>query len=418
MNPASVRVSESQSSIKTMKNQIETTPEQRIWSPQLRYIMLVMLVIIGTLFLILLKDQMTLIIVSLSIAFVLMPLIGFFQKRLRLPRAVAVLIAYVLGLAFLALISTLIIPALIDRITDFANQDWPAVFDSVDQWLADLIRQLEVENLQIGSQKIDLTVPLVEVRNWFNSLGSSKIDMSAVLNEWSTILSSAFSIGKNVFSTLLSLITVTMISIHVANDGEKLQGKIVAIFKPQYHPEVDELLTQLRHVWTKFFAGELKLMAVIGIMTTVFCYALGLKWALLLGIIAGFLEIIPNIGPIISAIPALFAAAVFGSSYYPLDHWLVILITLIGYVLIQQFENAIIVPRIMSNAVGVHPVILIIGILVLSSKFGVLGALLAAPLLGMVKVFSAFVLAKLREEDPYPYLYAASGSEADIRSEN
>ena len=401
-----------------MKNQIKTAPEKRIWSPQLRYIMLVMLVIIGTLFLILLKDQMTLIIVALSISFILMPLIGFFQKRLRLPRAVAVLIAYVLGLAFLALISTLIIPALIDRITDFVNQDWPAVFDSVDQWLADLIRQLEVENLQIGSQKIDLTVPLVEVRNWFNSLGSSKIDMNAVLNEWSTILSSAFSIGKNVFSTLLSLITVTMISIHVANDGEKLQGKIVAIFKPQYHPEVDELLTQLRHVWTKFFAGELKLMAVIGIMTTVFCYALGLKWALLLGIIAGFLEIIPNIGPIISAIPAIFAAAVFGSSYYPLDHWLVILITLIGYVLIQQFENAIVVPRIMSDAVGVHPVILIIGILVLSSKFGVLGALLAAPLLGMVKVFSAFVLAKLREEDPYPYLYAGSGSETDIRSEN
>lgn len=397
-----------------MNDPMKTTAENRIWSPQLRYILLVMMVLIGAGFLVLLRDQMTLIIVSLGISFVLMPLIGFLQTKLRLPRGIAVLIAYVLGFALLVLISTLIIPAIVERITDFLNQDWPAVFDRVDQWLADLIVQLEVENLQIGSQKIDLTVPLVEVRSWFNSLGSSKIDMSALLNEWSTILSSAFSIGKNVFSTLLSLITVTMISIHVANDGDKLQGKIVAVFKPQYHPEIDELLTQLRHVWTKFFAGQLKLMLVIGIMTTIFCYALGLKWALLLGIIAGFLEIIPNIGPIISAIPAIFAAAVFGSSYYPLEPWLVVLITIIGYVLIQQFENVIIVPRIMSDAVGVHPVILIIGILVLSNKLGVIGALLAAPLLGMVKVFSAYVLAKLREEDPYPYLYAEPESETEL----
>ena len=97
---------------------------------------------------------------------------------------------------------TLILPVLIERVTDFATQYLPAIFENVDEWLADTIRQLEVNSLKIGSETIDLSVPLVEARRWLNSLEASKIDLTQILNEWSTILSSAFSIGRNVFSTI------------------------------------------------------------------------------------------------------------------------------------------------------------------------------------------------------------------------
>ena len=379
--------------------------EDRKWSQQLRYITLVTMMILGVLAVRLVQDNLTLFFISLSISFLLMPFIGFFQKRLHFPRSLAVLTSYILGLAILVVLMTLILPVLIERVTDFATQYLPTIFENVDKWLADTIRQLEVNSLKIGSETIDLSVPLVEARRWLNSLEASKIDLTQILNEWSTILSSAFSIGRNVFSTILSFVTALMISIHVANDGDKLQGKLVGFFKKQYQPEIRELLTRLSHVWTKFFVGELKLMLIIGVMTAVFCSAVGLKGAILLGVLAGALEIIPNIGPILSAIPAILSAVVFGSSYLPFGSWVVALITVLGYILIQQLENVIVVPRIMSEAVGIHPVLLIIGILVLSGKLGVLGALLAAPLLGMVKVAMEYALAKLREEDPYPELY-------------
>lgn len=387
------------------------TAEDRTWSSPLRYIILVFVVILSAVILFQLKDNLSLLVISLSISFILMPVIGFFQKRLRLPRSLAVLISYVLGIALLVILIRLIIPSLIERVSDFLNRDWPAVFNDVDKWLADIIVEAEVNKLQIGGETIDLSVPLVEVRRWFNSLAEMKIDLSQLIDEWATILTSAFSIGRNVFSTLLSFITAMMVSIHVANDGEKVRSRLVGLFKKQYRPEMDELINRLRDVWTEFFGGELKLMLAIGVITTIFCAAVGLRWAILLGIIAGCLEIIPNIGPIIATIPAILSAAVFGSSYLPLNNWLMIVVTILGYVLIQQIENAILVPRIMSEAIGVHPVILIIGILVLSGRMGVLGALLAAPLLGMIKVSGEYLFAKLREEDPYPKLYEPQSEE-------
>lgn len=377
----------------------------RRWSEPLRYIVLVALVLGGIGTLILLKDNMMLLVVSVIIAFLLMPLIGFCERRLHLPRKISVLIAYLVGILILVISSTLLVPSLIQRVSDFINQDWPSVFNSIDTWLADLIRELEVNQLTIGSMKLDLSVSLVETRRWLNSIDPSSLDLTKILAEWTTILSSAFSIGKNVFSTLLSFITSIFVSIHVANDGGKLSGEIVRLFKKEYRPEINELLTRLSHVWTKFFAGEVKLMLVIGIMTTVFCYALGLRWAIPLGIIAGCLEVIPNIGPILSTVPAVISTAIFGSSYLPFNHFIMVILTVLTYVLIQQLENAIVVPRVMSDALGVHPVILIIGILVLSGRMGVLGALFAAPLLGMAKVLLHYFFCKLREEDPYPFLY-------------
>ncbi|OQA28079.1 MAG: hypothetical protein BWY58_00607 [Chloroflexi bacterium ADurb.Bin344] len=82
-----------------------------------------------------------------------------------------------------------------------------------------------------------------------------------------------------------------------------------------------------------------------------------------------------------------------------------VLVVIIAYILIQQIENIIVVPRVMSHALDIHPVLIIIGILILNKKIGLFGALLAAPILGLLKVTLHFVTCKIRNEDPYPELY-------------
>jgi predicted PurR-regulated permease PerM len=139
-----------------------------------------------------------------------------------------------------------------------------------------------------------------------------------------------------------------------------------------------------------------------------------LHWVLVLGITAGLLEVIPNIGPILAVIPAVFSAAIFGSKWIPLSNFSIVLIVVGAYILIQQLENVLIVPRVMGNALEIHPVAVILGILILSSRIGFIGALIAAPVIGLLKVVLGFIISKLRGEDPYPELYLPKEEEAEL----
>jgi predicted PurR-regulated permease PerM len=118
--------------------------------------------------------------------------------------------------------------------------------------------------------------------------------------------------------------------------------------------------------------GQLFLMSIIGVTTYICLSLLGVKYALPLGIIAGLLEAIPNIGPTLAAIPTFFV----GFSQYPLLGLFSILMA-IG---IQQFENHLIVPMVMKRVVGLHPILTLIVLVVGGRYGGVLGILFAIPL--------------------------------------
>lgn len=196
-----------------------------------------------------------------------------------------------------------------------------------------------------------------------------------------------------------------MASMYFCMDGHKLGGYIINLFENKYQPEIRELMHRIRMVWDSYFAGELKLMLYIGLITFAVYSLLGIRWAILLGVIAGFCEVVPNIGPILAALPAFISALIFGSSWIPLNNVVVAILAVVAAVLIQQTENIFLVPHIMGNALELHPVVIIIGILVLSSRMGFLGAVFAAPIIALVKEILYFVLSKVKKIDPYPELY-------------
>ena len=158
-------------------------------------------------------------------------------------------------------------------------------------------------------------------------------------------------------------------------------------------------------VWDSYFAGELKLMLFIGVITFLAYLLLGIRWALLLGVIAGFCEVVPNIGPILAAVPAVLSALIFGSRWIPLNNFVIVLLVVVVSVAIQQTENIFLVPHIMGNALELHPVVIIIGIMALSSRLGILGAIFAAPMIALAKEILYFIIYKIRQQDPYPELY-------------
>jgi len=382
----------------------------RQWSNTLRYMALTALAIFIVLAVYFSRSSINLIMAAAMIAYVLSPLTNFQVEKLRFKRGFAVLISYLLLVVLVVLLFVLVVPQISQSIQNFMNTDWPTTLDSIDEWLAEAIRNLEVNKPNLGGVMIDLTVPLTELRNTISDLEVSTFDVASLTPDFASIWQSIVSVGANLVSTLMGVIlasiTTVMASIHFCRDGWKLGPFLVSIFPQVYQPEIRELISRLGRVWNNYFVGQIKLMLFIGVGTFLITSFLGMKWAVLLGFIAGFLEIIPNIGPIIAAIPAILSAAIFGSSWIEVDRLLLILIVIAAYTLIQQLENVIVVPRIMGKAMELHPVLIILGVLILSSRMGILGALLASPILGILKVALHFVISKIKKEDPYPELYA------------
>ena len=379
------------------------------WSSPIRYMALVGLIIFIVAVVYFSQDTLNLIIAVAIIAYILSPVVNFFVRKLHMGRGFAVILSYLILIILIIVLLVLIVPVITGQIQEFLNTDWPTVINSIDSWLEGMIRQLEVQEVRIGNVKVDLSVPLIELRGKLNSIDIEDLNISSIIPDissaWQSIISVSANLISRILGGLLTIVTSIMISIHLCRDGWKLKDWIVKQFPENYRIETDEFLKRLGNIWNSYFVGELKLMLIIGMVTFGVCTALGLHWALPLGIIAGFLEVIPNIGPIISCIPAIFSAAIFGSYWLPLDNFLMVLVVIIAYILIQQIENIIVVPRVMSHALDIHPVLIIIGILILNKRIGLFGALLAAPILGLLKVTLHFVTCKIRNEDPYPELY-------------
>jgi predicted PurR-regulated permease PerM len=148
--------------------------------------------------------------------------------------------------------------------------------------------------------------------------------------------------------------------------------------------------------------GNITLMVVIGVTVWIGNLILGTPNAFFLGVISGLLELIPTIGPALALIPAVLVALTQGSSHFDVSNFSFAIIVLIFYLLVQVLENNFVVPRVMGQELKLHPLVVLIGILVGAASFGVLGALLAAPVIAMAKIVLKYLYMKVLGEDPFP----------------
>lgn len=184
-------------------------------------------------------------------------------------------------------------------------------------------------------------------------------------NKFIVVLSSVFSNAAFFVSTLF-------FSIYLTLDSNLLTMSLSRIVSKEQREKIIAIEIEIERRLGKWLLGQMFLMSIIGVTTYIVLSLLGVRYALPLGIIAGLLEAIPNIGPFVAAIPAFFV----GFSQYPLLG----LFTLLAAVGIQQFENQIVVPMVMKKMVGIHPVLTLI-VLVIGGRYaGVLGLLFAIPL--------------------------------------
>lgn len=180
-----------------------------------------------------------------------------------------------------------------------------------------------------------------------------------------------------VFGGLLNLVLAPIIAFYILKDTPAIKETLVNLFPAHYRHEILHVLKEIDAAVGGFLRGQILVSLVVGSSIGIFLLVIGVKYAVLLGILAGVLNVIPYFGPVVgggvAAMVALFESPRLA------------LIVVIGMIVIQQIDSAIISPVIMRHAVDLHPVVIIFALLVGGTLFGFLGLLLAIPFAALAK---------------------------------
>jgi len=180
-------------------------------------------------------------------------------------------------------------------------------------------------------------------------------------------------IVSEIFSNILNVFSVLVMAFYMLLERDKLHKHLAFLFGHRdIEKMVEQFMNDLEYRLGGWVRAEILLMFIVGVMTYVGLLLLRVPYALPFAIIAGLLEIIPNIGPTISAIPPFLLVL----TYSPLAAIGVVAL----YIVVQLVENNVLVPQVMSRAVGVNPLVTIIVLLVGFNLAGVLGAVLSVPM--------------------------------------
>lgn len=308
----------------------------------------IFLIIIGLLIL-KIKSILVAIFISFIIMAAFLPYVEFLRKK-SLPKVLSVLIPYIFVIAFFI---TLIVPL----IPFFASQ----------------IQSLFVTLPRYLNQAASLLGVHLEPTQLRSFIGS----------EIGEIGKNALEVTSRVFGGIFSTLMIFVVSFYLLLDHDRIKKFIVSLFKLELQKRALLTISYIEEKIGGWFRGQIILSLFIASITWVGLSILGIEFALPLALIAGMLEILPTIGPIIAAIPAVIVALNTSLN--------AALVVVLFYIVLQAVENNLLVPRIMQKAVGLHPVVIIIGVVVGSELLGILGALLAIPFISLLLIlFNSF----------------------------
>ncbi|HSL47279.1 MAG TPA: AI-2E family transporter [Anaerolineales bacterium] len=378
------------------------------WSKPTKYLVAIGFVLLGIFILYLSRSVIPPLVVAGLIAVIVRPVISWLQLRVHLSRGPAVGLVY-LCLAILGpLVVILILPTIIEALVYVGSLDYRGLLEGSAEWLRSTLTTIKAARLPVAALDAYVDRAIDTVLAAFQTSSPTVVppSLDAILQPLSSALKSLMESSANlvgtVFSRAAAIVFTFLASIYMSLDADTHRGALLQAVPAAYQPEISILLARIERMWGAFFQGELRLMLVIGVITTIGLTALGMPGALYLGTIAGLLELIPTIGPIIAAVPAVIVALVQGSAYLPIGNLAFAGLILLFYILVQQVENNLIVPRVLGDAVELPPLVVMTGAVVGASVGGILGVMLATPIIASGREILGYLYSKLLDQEPFP----------------
>lgn len=340
--------------------------EERTFHVSTTTIIKVVLILLLLWFLYLILDVVALIFIAFVLASAITPWVDKLRER-KIPRVASVIAIYAVFFGVFSIAVVLIVPALIDEIGQLTSK-LPELYGSV-----------------AGSL---FSVQQPPDQSAVATLEKSLQTFSQGLLQ---LTSGIFGTLSSIFGGVASFITVLVIVFYMTVEEDVMKKFIQSMTPLKYQPYLLHLIKKIQDRMGSWLRGQLLLSVIIAVTTYIGLSIIGVKYALVLAILAGLFEIIPFIGPILAAIPAVFFAAT--------DSTLKALIVVALYVVIQQLENNIVVPKVMQQTVGLNPLIVLIAVLVGARIGGFLGIILAVPVAAILGIFLRDIMEDRRVKD-------------------
>lgn len=313
-----------------------------------RTILFTIFVIISLWFLVQIREILVLIFLSLILLSGLLRPVEWLTAR-RIPRVLSVILVYVILILIISLFAGIIVPPLISQTSDFISK-LPQIISTINDFLI------------------------------FHNIPVEKVS-EVLTKEFQQISGDILAISKKIVSSIVLTITLFVLTFYLLLQWKNFLKLIASPFSGKYEKQVINIISKVEAGLGKWVRGQLTLSLAVGLLTYIGLIILGIPFALPLALIAGLFEIVPIVGPIISAIPTILV----GFTISPFLGFASAAL----FIIVQQLENHLIVPIVMSRVVGLQPPIVIIALLTGAKLAGIGGAFLAVPIIVVVKIVFA-----------------------------
>ena len=362
------------------------------WSRTTKTIVVVAALLLLALLVMRFRTLLAMLVVAAILAYLLDPLIVFIDKRTNIRRGIVIAVVYIVLAAALIGGFFALGVASYQQAANLIEQT-PALIENVAASIAALVNR--TEPITLGPLSLDPSVVA------WDRLPEQLLGLVEPLLSQSGSVVSRF--ATSTVRTVFNLLFIFVLSIYLATDLPRFGGYVKSFAQqPGYREDAERLMPQLRHVWSAYLRGQIILSLVIFLTVWIGLTLLGVQNSLALGLLAGFLEFLPNLGPVISAGVTVLVAFFQPGNYLGLESWQYALVILGLMIVIQQLENHLLVPRIVGGALDLHPIIVIVGLFMGASLAGILGAILAAPIIASLKLFGHYAWRKLFDLPPFP----------------
>lgn len=355
--------------------------ERPHWSNQVKLVVSLLLLALFVYLLTRFRLAIPPLIIATILAYVLTPLVNLFQRKLHVPRPVAIILCFILVLIIIATLPAGLIPLLGSQFS----------------------------NLNLDIQRF--------IQNLRNILGHTysfagiSINVDALLQQFSVslqnflepVIGQTLTVIVDLLTSLVKLILIFVVTFYFIQDSDKFNRWIEEHIPAAYLSDYLRLRENINTIWSSFFRGQLLLALVVSIIITSVGFLIGLPFALAFGVLAGLLEFLPSVGHGIWLTLASIIALFLGSTWLPVPNWVFMLIILGLHFIFEQFDLNYLIPRIIGRSVRLSPLVVILGIFAGALLAGILGIFLAAPTIASARVIGRYIYANLFDMEPFPF---------------
>lgn len=345
------------------------------WSPSTRTFVLVVLIILAVLSLYLARELLAPIVVSALLAYVLFPVVSLLENRTPLKRKISVFIVLVITLALVALIPVTVTPIVFDLI-DSMDIELHQILTGIDDFLS----QTEVFGIKI-----------------FQGVPQNMEDSLTSIIHPENVFSSIYEITENIVWIFVILITVYYFLI----DWERMRSWVYNLLPRDYHPDAIRLYRRLTRIWGEYLRGQLLTMFLVGLVSGVAAAIVGIPGAIVLGVVAAILAVVPSVGSSSMVFVAGLVALFSKSATFNLSTFWFVAVTVIVFVCIHLFDNYWLRPRILGHGLHIHPGVVLVGVVGALLLGGPLLTLVIVPVISTAEMLLRYIISRMTGTNPW-----------------